>query len=177
MKWIGLAAAVAIVMAGAAFAQPPDYSEEARTAMSKLGYLIGSWKGTAVVQAGPGQATEVTQTEVVESRLDGLVLVVEGLGKAMKPGEPVVHHAVGLISYDVLARQYQVVAYRQDGQSVIATGKFLDDGNFQWGFELPGRQVRYHMGRLQGDWFETGEFSIDGKTWTTFIEMQLKRIK
>ena len=168
-------AVVLVLAAGGAFAQAPAPSDEARDAMAKLKFLVGSWKGDAVMQMRPGAADEASQTEVVESRLDGLLLVVEGIGRDKYGTDKVVHHALALISYDVAAKQYRVVAYRQDGQSVDAKAKFLDDGRFQWGFDMPGRSVRYTITDRKGDWHETGEYSVDGKAWTQFLEMQLKR--
>ncbi len=172
--WV-MAAGVVLFAAGAAMAQAPAPSAEAVAAMARLKFLVGSWKGDAVMTMGPGATEEVAQTEVVESRLDGLLLVVEGIGTSKRPSQAVVHHAVAMISYDAAAKQYRVVAYRQDGQSIVATAKFLDDGAFQWGFDMPGRSIRYTIADAKGDWHEIGEFSADGKTWTQFLELQLKR--
>jgi hypothetical protein len=160
---------------GAAFAQAPVPSDETIAAMARLKFLVGSWKGDAVMTMGPGASEEVSQTEVVESRFDGLLLVVEGIGTSKRPSQAVVHHAVAMISYDLAARQYRVVAYRQDGQSIVAAAKFLENGSFQWGFDMPGRSVRYTINDTKGDWHEIGEYSADGKTWTQFLELQLKR--
>lgn len=170
-----MVAGVLLLDVGAAFAQAPAPSAEAVAAMAKLKFLVGSWKGDAVMTMGPGATEEVEQTEEVESRLDGLLLVVEGIGTSKRASHAVVHHAVALISYDADSKQYRVVAYRQDGQSVVATAKFLDDGAFQWGFDVPGRSIRYTINDAKGDWHEIGEFSTDGKTWTQFLELQLKR--
>ena len=170
-----MTAGVLLLAVGTAFAQAPAPSAEAVAAMAKLKFLVGSWKGDAVMTMGPGASEEVAQTEVVESRLDGLLLVVEGVSTSKRPSQAVVHHAVALISYDVAAKEYRVVAYRQDGQSVQATAKFLDDGAFQWGFDMPGRSVRYTVTDARGEWHEIGEYSADGKAWTQFLELQLKR--
>jgi len=172
--WV-MAAGIFLLAAGAVFAQAPAPPEEALAAMARLKFLVGSWKGDAVMTMGPGATEEVAQTEMVESRLDGLLLVVEGVGTSKRSSQAVVHHAVAMISYDVASKQYRVIAYRQDGQSVTATAKFLDDGNFQWGFDMPGRSIRYTITDAKGDWHEIGEFSADGKTWTQFLELQLKR--
>jgi hypothetical protein len=177
MKRVWVASVAAwVITVGAAQAQAPapTASQAMRDAMARLKFLVGSWKGDCIMQMGPGPAEEVAQIEVVEAKLDGLVLLVEGVGTSRSTSK-VVHQALGLISYNEATGQYRVVAYRQGGQSVDAKAKFLDDGSFQWGFDAGGRSVRYTISDRKGDWYETGEFSVDGKTWTRFLEMQLKR--
>ena len=50
-----------------------------RAAMKKLSFLIGEWVGEATVLRGPAQFVNVTQTEHAQFKLDGLILVIEGV--------------------------------------------------------------------------------------------------
>ena len=170
-----LALALAVIVSGTARAQAPVASPETKEAMAKLAFLAGKWRGDATFQMGP-QAQELTQSEDVQSRLDGLVLVIEGIGKSKTDGQ-VQHHAFATISYDAAAKNYRVVAVRKDGQCVITSGTFLPDGAFQWGFEMPQGAVRFTIRHAEGDvWHETGEISFDKATWKQYIEMRLKRV-
>lgn len=163
------------VLASPVLAQAPAPSAETKEAMAKLSFLVGRWSGDATFQMGP-QASELTQTETVESRLDGLVLVVEGVGTGKADGK-VHHHAVATISWDATAKNYRVVAIRADGNSVVTTGSILEDGAFQWGFAMGNMTVRYTIRHAEGDeWHETGEVSMDGTTWRKMIDMRLKRV-
>jgi hypothetical protein len=58
--------------------RPPDV-EAQRAAMKKLGFLVGEWSGEASVLRGPGQFVQLAQTESTQFKLDGLVLVIEGV--------------------------------------------------------------------------------------------------
>lgn len=172
-SWV-VAVAASLIFVPAAFAQRPNYEKAARDAMAKLDFLVGHWEGEAQMDGRP----DMVHVETVESRLDGLVLVVEGIGRAQEDGA-LVHHALGVISYDARAQHYRVVAYRDDGESVDAIATFLPDRAFQWTFDTTGqRSVRYTI-RLSesGDWLETGEIARDGKTWLSFYQATLSRVQ
>ncbi len=55
--------------------------EAQRAAMQKLAFLIGDWSGEASVLRGPGQFVDLAQTEHAEFKLDGLILMIEGVGR------------------------------------------------------------------------------------------------
>lgn len=158
-------------------AQMPDGSAN-RTAMERLDFMVGRWKGEAWMQRGP-ERVQAAMTETVERKLDGVVLQVEGRGTVSIPGqaEPrVVHHAFAVISFDQQANTYGLRSY-------IATGQFGDfvvmliPGGLSWSREVPGGRIR-NTAHISGDeWTEVGEFSRDGTTWTPIMELRLRREK
>ena len=159
-------------------AQTADATAAVSAAMEPLEWLVGEWEGEAWIQMGPhGRETSLV-TERVESRLDGRVLFVEGIGheKAADgtPGE-IVHHAAGVLSYDPDRTRYIFLAFR-DGHVTDAQTS-LEEGAFVWGFDVPsGGRVRFRIRQDGGAWLETGEFSRDdGATWAQFFEMRLHR--
>src|SRR5947207_13090632 len=71
------------LLLGAAFicsAQQPNVTAQ-REAMKKLEFLAGKWSGDASVSRGPGEPMKVVQTENIQFKLDGLVLLLEGTGR------------------------------------------------------------------------------------------------
>jgi len=72
--------------------------EVQRAAMRKLSFLAGHWSGPVTVARGPGEPLHLTQTEDVEYKLDGLVLLVQGKGTS--PDGKVQFSALGTIAYD-----------------------------------------------------------------------------
>jgi len=64
----------------------PDLDAQ-RAAMKKLDFLVGKWAGEARMLRGPGEPVVMKQTEEVQYKLDGLVLLIEGVGTA--DGKPV----------------------------------------------------------------------------------------
>ncbi|HEX4137923.1 MAG TPA: hypothetical protein VHY84_25160 [Bryobacteraceae bacterium] len=104
-------------------AQPirtPDI-EAQRAAMKKLDFLIGQWAGEASVLRGPGQWVEMIQTEEAQHKLDGVVLLIEGVGRAksevMPDGKPVLQ-ALGMVSFDDETETYRMRAFND--------GRFLE---------------------------------------------------
>ena len=62
---------------GAARAQGPS-TDVQHQAMQKLAFLEGHWSGPVTIVRGPGEPLKATQTEDVQFKLDGLVLLIEG---------------------------------------------------------------------------------------------------
>jgi hypothetical protein len=175
--FVALLATVAFALP--ASAQPPT-GEENREAMKKLAYLVGQWKGPAEMSFGPNRKESVSQTEDVEYRLGGTILVIEGTGRGTLPGtdkEGIVFNAYAVVSYDVATKQYRMKAYRKEGTSVDADVTVADRG-FVWGFKDPqrGTRIRYTMTwEKDGTWKEIGEYTTDDKTYQKFFEMNLKK--
>jgi hypothetical protein len=149
--------------------------------MKKLSFLVGEWKGEGWVEFIPGQRRTSPISETIQSKLGGLVLLLEGLGKTKVPGreeEVVVHNALAVLWYDEKAKLYRMRSFLADGHSVDAEARFTEEG-FRWGFQAPqGSSIRYTLKLTEkGEWFEIGELSPDGKTWRKFHEMTLQRVK
>jgi hypothetical protein len=178
MRTFLFAATLTLLVHGAAVAQPGEPPAETREAMARLSFLVGSWKGEAWMQMGPGPRTEMTQTESVAAHLDGLVLAIEGEGRLKSNPDTITHLAFATITWDAEKKGYRVNAIRKDGKSIDAAGTFTADGAFQWGFAMMGGNVRYTIHyTAEGEWLETGDFSSDGTEWQQFLEMKLKRTK
>jgi hypothetical protein len=88
--------------------------EAQRAAMKKLGFLVGEWSGEASALRGPGQFVELTQTESAQFKLDGLVLVIEGIGRTKADGKLSLQ-ALGLVSFDDETGTYRMRAFN-DGR-------------------------------------------------------------
>ena len=169
------------LIAAALFAGPAAADEAQTAAMKKLDFLAGKWVGEATIQFGPDRKETVKQTEDVRFKLGGAVLLVEGTGTGKLPGtdkEGVVFNALAMIHYDTAARQYKMRAIRTEGQAVDPEFA-LTDGGFVWSFAAPTSkmQVRYTAKVAAGTWHEVGEYSRDGKAWTLFFEMTVRRVK
>ena len=142
----------------------------------KLDFLIGQWKG----EFAPGQRRTFNGIETVQSKLDGLLLAIEGLhraGAGDKGQQIVVHSAFTVMSYDDKAKRYRFQAFTGGGNYEDAEAK-VSDGRLEWGMKVPRfGDVRYTI-KLddKGRWFEIGEVSRDGTTWRQYFEMTLQRV-
>ena len=150
--------------------------------MKKLDFLIGHWKGSGYFEYSPGQRRNFTETENVQSKLNGLMLLFEGEGKSNSEqgAEITVHNALGLASYDDQAKAFKWHAFRADRGAVssIETEAIVGNDKLEWGFPNPqGGTIRFTIElNDKGEWFEVGESSGDAKTWQKFMEMTLIRV-
>jgi hypothetical protein len=154
--------------------QNPDL-EKQRTAMKKLGFLTGTWSGEAHVQRFAGEPVTLTQTEEVQYKLDGLVLVIEGTGRTAMDQIPVVQ-ALGIISYDDATGTYGIRAWN-DGRILESEVQLLDDGkSLRWGFgvgEIRSRSVLKID--KDGQWTEVAEVVIGSQPPRKLMDLTVRR--
>ena len=157
---------------------PAPDTAKLREAMKPFLPAVGTWRGEGWMQMGPGEPQRTVSEERVESRLEGLVLVIEGLHHSKNADGTagrVVHNAFATISADPTGG-HRLETYLADGRAAEAHGQW-ENGKFVWSPPAPpGRQIRYVVDWTVADrWYEIGEMSTDGKTWTKFLEFDLKR--
>jgi hypothetical protein len=141
----------------------------------------GHWQGEGSIQMGPGEPRKSTVDERIEYKLDGMVVLIEGIGKAIDDAtkkETIVHHALAVLSYDKISSQYKFKTYLKDGRSTNAWINVTAENNYQWGFDTPQGKIRYTivMDPVKRTWNEIGQFSADGTNWQKFFEMNLKKV-
>lgn len=175
LAWITTVAFMQIAQA-----QMPDPTPT-KEAMKKLSSWIGQWKGEGSMQMGPGVPKKSNVDERIEMKLDGTIMVVEGIGKITDPAtrqESVVHNAFGIISYDVPSKSYKFKTYTKDARSADAYFNIVGDNKYEWGFDIPsGGKTRYiiTLDPVKKTWNEIGEYSRDGANWMKFFEMNLTK--
>jgi hypothetical protein len=152
----------------------PDL-EAQRTAMKKLGFLVGEWSGEASVLRGPSQFIELAQTESAQFRLDGLLLVIEGVGRS-KPDGKLALQAIGVVSFDDETGTYRMRAFN-DGRWLETEIKLVDGGDsISWGFAL-GEFKTTSVLRINenGEWTERGELIVGDRPPQKMLELRVRR--
>lgn len=143
-------------------------------ALKKIEFLAGTWKGKAMYWTGPDQKHEVDQTETVQFKQQGVLLYVEGLGRDAKSGA-IVHDALAVISFDDVAQKYKFTSWAGAGRSGESEAK-VSPNRLEWGMKNGPWTIRYIIVlNEKGEWYEIGERSSDGATWTKFFEMTLQK--
>jgi hypothetical protein len=166
------------VVAACALAQPQSDPAVGREAMAKLFNLVGRWEGEATVHLGPGKSHKVRQTEHVQSKLGGNVLLIEGTGyeKSADGPEIVVFQALAVCAYDPISKSYSFHAFRDNGMSKVCSAELTNTG-LTWGFEDGrGGKIRYTISLAGDTWSELGEYIADGQPSRKIFEMTVKRI-
>jgi hypothetical protein len=152
--------------------QPASSSVDAqREAMKKLSFLSGHWSGPVTIIRGTGEPLHLTQTEDVEYKLDGLVLLIEGRGTSADG--KVLFSALATIAYDDASRSYRFRAYH-DGHYLDTELSVLDHG-FSWGFTSgPAHIVNNMQLTAKGEWNEFTEVTVGSTTPHRSVEMLLQ---
>jgi len=168
--------AVACVIPVPLLAQGQVDPTPAIEAVTQAAFLEGSWAGEGWIQMGPGPKEEFTQTETVESMLDGAVMLIEGIGHSKDEGPKKVHHALAMISFDPVNETLVFSSYVA-GRPRLDLVPEVAPNTFKWGFSPPnGGEIRYSIVIEDGVWHEVGEFSRDGESWHQFFEMHLTKL-
>jgi hypothetical protein len=160
-------------------AQPSE--AVAKEKMKSFVHWAGRWQGEGSIQMGPGPLKKSNVDEHLEFKLDGTVMLIEGIGKSVEGNDnKIVHHALAVLSFDQGTNQYKLNSYLKDGRSTQAWLNIIEEGKYQWGFDTPNGKIKYSitLDASKKSWNEIGEFSNDnGTTWMKFFEMNLKKVE
>lgn len=174
LQRILVACGLALVALGAPVtAQQPAAAPE----MRRLAFLEGVWEGTGWMVMGPSGRKEFSIRESARWGAGGNVMVLDGLGveKLGDGSERPVHQAFAVISWDPAASVFRLRAYRAGGGEVEDTPAVSENG-LVWGFREPrGGHIRFTVRFTDDTWHEVGEYSPDGATWQSFLDMRLER--
>ncbi len=169
-----------ISVALAAVDQGPPKDQAQPDPGERLGFMVGDWQGEGWMIGPDGQRLPFRGGETVQRKIQNKALLVEGVFRA-KVGpeqvERVVHETLGVISYDRKMQQYRFRTYLARGGSGDTELKLTGERAWEWSPDGGGGpMVRYRTSFADGDWYEVGERSKDGKTWEQFFEMRLKKV-
>ncbi|HTD97430.1 MAG TPA: hypothetical protein VK627_10880 [Edaphobacter sp.] len=149
--------------------QQPDLADQ-RQAMQKLNFLVGKWTGDATVSHGPGEPIKIIQTEVVQYKLDGLVLLIEGTGR--DEGGKAVFTALATVSYDDENFTYHFRAYN-GGRYLDTELKVLPHG-FTWAYNVGPAKITNAMHLTEkGEWAEVTEAAVGSAPPRKSVDMLL----
>lgn len=166
-------ATAAWLIAAPALAQGRANPEVQREAMKKLAFLAGHWTGEATVTLGPGPPVALQQSEAVQFKLDGLLLLIEGTGRDVRTGA-VVFNALATIAFDEASKTYRIRAFN-DGNYVDTEFEVREKG-FEWGFTSGPVVVKNSMTLdPAGQWIETTDVVINNGPARRTVELRVRR--
>jgi hypothetical protein len=142
-----------------------------REAMRKLSFLAGHWAGPITVVRGPGEAVHLTQTEAVEYKLDGLVMLIEG--KSTDVDGKVQFNALATIAYDDASHTYRFRAY--NGGHYVDTELSAPANGFSWSYAAGPAQIVNTMHLTdKGEWSEVTDVTVGGNPPHRSVDMLLQ---
>jgi hypothetical protein len=147
-----------------------------RNALKKLAFLVGKYSGEASILRGPGQLVELQQTEEAQFKLNGLILMIEGVGRLKSDSTPILQ-ALGLISFDDTLGKYQMRAFN-DGRWLETEVKLLGEPNaISWGFALTEMRTESVLRVTDtGEWIEHADFIIGTRAPQTLLDLRVQRL-
>ncbi len=154
-------------------AQERANPERQRAAMKRLAFLAGQWHGEATLTVGPGPRRQVSQTEDVQFRLGGLVLLVEGTGRDPETGA-VVFNALATIAFDEASGTYRFRPY-SDG-NYLDTELIVRDNGVEWSYSRgPALVTNVMKLDAEGRWIEYTDVSVNGGPARRVTEIRVTR--
>ena len=165
-------AAVLASLGASAVAQAPsnDAQHLQREAMQKLAFLAGHWSGPVTIVRGPGEPLKLTQSENIQFKLGGLVLLIEGTstgtdGKAQ-------FEALATVAFDTASQTYRLRAYH-DGNYLDAPFTVSADGSAWEYMSGPAKVVNTMRMTAKGEWQETTTVTFGSNPPRPSVEMLL----
>lgn len=154
------------------FGQSPQSAVDTqREAMHKLAFLVGHWSGPITVSMGPGEPLHLTQTENVQMKLDGLVLLIEG--KSTSAEGKTMFNALATIAYDDATHTYRFRAYNQG--HYLDTELAVPENGFSWSYSAGPAQIANTMHlTAKGEWSETTDVTVGNQPPHRSVEMTLQ---
>jgi hypothetical protein len=158
--------------ASAAAQQPGMPNADAqREAMKKLAYLAGHWSGPVSISRGPGEPLKLIQTENVQYKLDGLVLLIEGVSTGSDGKKQ--FQALATVAYDDASHAYRFRAYKEG--HYIDTELTVQSDGFAWGFEAGPAKIQNAMHlTAKGEWQETTDVTFGSTPPHRSVDMLLQ---
>jgi hypothetical protein len=142
-----------------------------REAMSKLSFLAGHWSGPVTIVRGPGEPLRLTQTEDIDYKLDGLVLLIQG--KSTGTDGKTQFGALATIAYDDASHTYRIRAYSEG--HYLETELSVHDKGFSWGFTAGAAHIVNTMHLTSnGEWNEVSEVTDDRNPPHRSVDMLLQ---
>jgi hypothetical protein len=164
-----------IMIGSIAFAQQGNPLPIVHQKMQALKWLSGKWEGTAYLIGQGGSKQEINHYLEFSPQLDGTVFLIT---ENALVAQDTLFQNVGFLGYDFLQSKYNLHAFTNGGAQMEAYVEVWDD-RMIWRFHAAGHIYRYtaHLNK-QNQWRQVAEVSSDeGKSWTSFLESTLDRVK
>jgi hypothetical protein len=169
--FLGVGLLISFVLPLAAQRPSPDSLKVQREAMRKLSFLAGHWSGPVTIIRGRAEPLHLTQTEEVDYKLDGLV-VLWFKAKASADGRTQ-FSALATIAYDDASHTYRLRA-DNDGR-YLDTELSVPGNGFSWSFTAgAARMVNTMHLTGNGEWNEVTEETVGSNPPQRSLEMLLQ---
>lgn len=152
------------------------------TSLEPLELIVGTWHGEGWIINKNGEKKRFSQTEVIKSKVNGQVLLIDGLGYAIEDSvvtDQVIHDVVGMILIEPDRGHATMMSILEgQGRSEVDLYMLEDGKSFQWSFTVPETEITVRFTEdlsQENRWVGTGEVLLTQDQSYTFFEMILYR--
>ena len=170
---------IATLVATQAISQSTD---SVITDLKQVQVMEGTWIGEGWIMGGAGKRMRFQQTEIINSKVNGNVLMIEGLGYAIEDSvvtDRVIHDVVGMISINPTSGNATMLSIlEKQGRSEVELYRLGGKNVFRWSIKSPynGATVRFTDDLTNpNEWHEIGEVATGQGQWYQFFEMTLTK--
>ena len=148
--------------------------------MSALQFMVGTWEGEGWILNNKGEKKYFRQTEIIKSKVNGQVLVIDGMGYELIdsiPTDRAIHDVVGIVSIHPekgSATMYSIL--EKQGRSEVEIYKLKDKNAIQWSIVNPNSDTEVRFTEdlsIENEWNGRGEVLTKDGRWYKFFEMSL----
>lgn len=145
--------------------------------MEKLSFLVGKWEGEGWQNVGQGERVQFKGTEIVQMKLSGGALLIEGEFFSKEDGK-LIHQTLGVVTYRPSRSAFNLRAYLFNRPEADYKLEATEKG-FTWSIELDhGAIIKYVMTlKDDGTWSEVGTYAMDGMEPVPILEMTLRKVE
>ncbi|MCB2213434.1 hypothetical protein KQI52_15065 [bacterium] len=155
--------------------QSRDVSAQVKDKMAVLGWLEGTWTGeTMMSRSGQKLADAVALTETVHFEMDGMILVLESIGRQ---GGDVVQHTWTTITWDARRDSYRMTAVTDEG-GLIQPQINADERGMQWQMKMGNARAKYTIekdGNERKDSSYVAEITGEELEWKPVFSLTLQQ--
>jgi hypothetical protein len=160
--------------------QSKNSGQNQKNEMQALNFLTGTWQGQGwIIEGADNQRHTFYQTEQVQYKLEGNLLLIEGTGYTDQSKSRLADAALAVVTYNANKGNYDWRAYQttQEGTQATDAEATVKDSTLVWAMTFPDVTIQYTISvNEQGQWHEVGKVSQDGgKTWFQNFEMTLNK--
>ena len=101
-----------------------ETESESNAEITKIGFMVGKWKGSGLIMGRDQQRNSFEQTEDVRFKLDNTAILIEGLGNT---DGKVIHNALVVISFNKQENSYNFQSYMSNGSFGSFKAELIDN--------------------------------------------------
>ena len=147
-------------------------TDEAVSAIKKLNFLAGVWKGRGWIGTVTNKE-HFNETETARIRVGGTLIQIDVFGTSVTNDSLIINNGLAIVNYNPVSRNYDMKFYQADASYAEAELKIIKPGTVEINLIKKSGFTRFVIEIKNAHWLEKAFSSTDGKNWQQVFEMDL----